>query len=146
MADLLRKIKQHSSPRGDATQRQAHYFAEGLEARLAGSGSKLYNSLMARRTSAVNFLKAYRLYAAACCFRVMGFKFANMTICKAIAGRKKVHIVDYGIHYGSQWPGLLKLLSIWPGGPPEVRITGIDLPQPGFRPAARSRPGDRATA
>jgi len=99
-AELLWKIKQHSSPRGDATQRLAHYFAEGLEARLAGSGSKLYNSLMARRTSAVDFLKAYRLYAAACCLRVMGFKFANMNICKAIAGRKKVHIVDYGIHYG----------------------------------------------
>ena len=35
-AELLWKIKQHSSPRGDATQRLAHYFAEGLEARLAG--------------------------------------------------------------------------------------------------------------
>jgi hypothetical protein len=136
-AQLLWKIKQQSSPRGDATQRLAHYFAEGLEVRLAGSGSKLYNSLMARRTSAVDFLKANRLYAAACCFRMMAFKVANMTICKAIAGRKKVHIVDYGIHYGSQWPGLLKLLSICPGGPPEVRITGIDLPQPGFRPASR---------
>jgi hypothetical protein len=136
-ADLLRKIKQHSSPRGDATQRLAHYFAEGLEARLAGSGSQVYNSLMAKRISVVDFLKAYRLYAAACCFRVMAFKFANLTICKAIVGRKKVHIVDYGIHYGSQWPGLLKFLSIWPGGPPEVRITGIDLPQPGFRPASR---------
>ena len=97
----------------------------------------MYNSLMAKRISVVDFLNAYRLYAAAYCFRVMAFKFANLTICKAIAGRKKVHIVDYGIHYGSQWPGLLKFLSIWPGGPPEVRITGIDLPQPGFRPAAR---------
>jgi hypothetical protein len=136
-AELLWKIKQHSSPRGDATQRLAHYFAEGLEARLAGSGSKLYNSLMAKRTSAVDFLKAYRLYAAACCFRVVAFKFSNMTICKSIAGRKRVHIVDYGIQYGSQWPGLLKCLSICPGGPPEVRITGIDLPQPGFRPASQ---------
>jgi hypothetical protein len=67
-AELLRKIKQHSSPQGDATQRLAHYFAEGLEAWLAGSGSLVYNSLMAKRTSVVDFLKAYRLYAAACCF------------------------------------------------------------------------------
>ena len=66
MADLLRKIKQHSSPLGDATQRLAHYFAEGLEARLAGSGSQVYNSLMAKRISGVDFLKAYQLYAAAC--------------------------------------------------------------------------------
>jgi hypothetical protein len=57
--------------------------------------------------------------------QVVAFKFSNMTIC------------NYGIHYGSQWPGLLKCLSICPGGPPEMRITGIDLPQPGFRLAAR---------
>jgi hypothetical protein len=41
-AELLRKIKQHSSPQGDATQRLAHYFAEGLEAWLAGSGSLVH--------------------------------------------------------------------------------------------------------
>jgi hypothetical protein len=27
--------------------------------------------------------------------------------------------------------------SLRPGGPPKIRITGIDLPQPGFRPAER---------
>ncbi|WVZ48820.1 hypothetical protein U9M48_000227 [Paspalum notatum var. saurae] len=150
-AELLAHIRQHSSPWGDATQRLAHCFAEGLEARLAGSGSPAYASLMARRTRTptpvVDLLRAQRLYAAACCFRVMAFKFANMTICKAVAGARgrkkkkkstsKLHIVDYGVQYGSQWPGLLKLLSMWPGGPPEVRLTGIDAPQPGFRPAAR---------
>ena len=35
--DLLERIKRHSLPTGDATQRLAHYFAEGLEARLARS-------------------------------------------------------------------------------------------------------------
>ncbi|WVZ54639.1 hypothetical protein U9M48_005406 [Paspalum notatum var. saurae] len=135
--ELLEQIKQHSSPKGNSTQRLAHWFAEGLEARLAGSGSELYRSLMADRPSVMVYLKAYWLYLAACCFKIMAFKFANMTICKAVAGRKKVHIVDYGIHYGFQWPSLLGYLAAREGGPPEVRITGIDLPQPGFRPAAR---------
>ena len=40
--ELLRQIKQHSGPTGDATQRLAHCFAEGLEARLAGTGSQVY--------------------------------------------------------------------------------------------------------
>ncbi|KAL6653851.1 hypothetical protein ACP70R_008775 [Stipagrostis hirtigluma subsp. patula] len=136
--ELLSQIKQHSSPWGDATQRLAHCFAEGLEARLAGAGSQVYKSLMAKRTSVMENLKAYQLYMAACCFRMMAFKFANKTICKAVAGRKKVHIVDYGVHYGFQWPALLRFLATREGGPPEVRITGIDLPQPGFRPAART--------
>ncbi|CAD6255527.1 unnamed protein product [Miscanthus lutarioriparius] len=135
--ELLRQIKQHSSPKGDATQRLAHCFAEGLEARLAGSGSQLHRSLMAERISVVEYLKAYWLYLAACCFKMTAFRFSNTTILKAIAGRKKVHIVDYGVDYGVQWPTLLYRLAALEGGPPEVRITGIDLPQPGFRPAVR---------
>ncbi|CAO2145253.1 unnamed protein product [Urochloa humidicola] len=136
-AELLRKIKQSSSPRGDATQRLAHCFAKGLEARLAGTGSQVYKSLMSKGTSAVDFYKAYQMCLAVCCFRMMAFKFSNVTICKAITGRKKVHIVDYADHYGFQWPTLLGLLATWEGGPPEVRITAIGLPEPGFRPASR---------
>ncbi|KAL6907966.1 hypothetical protein ACP4OV_002136 [Aristida adscensionis] len=135
--ELLRQIKQHSSPRGDATQRLAHCFAEGLEARLAGTGSQLYKSLMSKRTSVVEFLMAYKLYLAACCFKAMAFKFSGKTIFNLIFGKRKVHIVDYGVHYGFQWATLLRFLAAREGGPPEVRITGIDLPQPGFRPAAQ---------
>ncbi|RLM70133.1 scarecrow-like protein 34 [Panicum miliaceum] len=133
--DLLRHIKQHSSPRGDATQRMAHCFAEGLEARLAGTGSQVYQSLMAKRTSVVEFLKAYKLFMAASSLKKVHIMFANQTILDAVAGRSKLHIVVYGVQYGLQWPGLLHFLARREGGPPEVRFTGIDLPQPGFRPA-----------
>ncbi|VAI84183.1 unnamed protein product [Triticum turgidum subsp. durum] len=71
--ELLRQIKQHSGPTGDATQRLAHCFAEGLEARLAGTGSQVYQSLVAKRTSVVEFLKAYKLFMAACCFKKANF-------------------------------------------------------------------------
>ncbi|XP_047084852.1 scarecrow-like protein 33 [Lolium rigidum] len=132
-SELLKRIKHNSSPLGDAAQRLAHYFAEGLEARLAGRGSQLYQSLMARRTSVADFLKANQLYMAACCCKKVAFVFANKTICNAVAGKKRLHIVDYGLNQGFQWPGLLRMLAARKGGPPEVRITGIDLPQPGFR-------------
>ena len=92
---------------------------------------------MAERIPVVEYLKVYWLYLAACCFKMTAFRFSNMAILKAIAGRKKVHIVDYGVNYGVQWPALLYHLANFEGGPPEVRITGIDLPQPGFRPARR---------
>ncbi|KAF8667528.1 hypothetical protein HU200_052724 [Digitaria exilis] len=135
--ELLKQIKQHSSPQGDATQRLAHCFAEGLQARLAGTGSIVYQSLMAKRTSAVDILQAYQLYMAAICFKKMVFVFSNRTIYNASLGKKKIHIVDYGIHYGFQWPCFLRHIACREGGPPEVRITGIDLPQPGFRPTQR---------
>uniref|UniRef100_A0ACD6ALD8 Uncharacterized protein n=1 Tax=Avena sativa TaxID=4498 RepID=A0ACD6ALD8_AVESA len=40
--DLLKRIKENSSPLGDAAQRLAHYFAEGLEARLAVHGKNTH--------------------------------------------------------------------------------------------------------
>ncbi|CAO1940237.1 unnamed protein product [Urochloa humidicola] len=133
--ELLAQIRRHSSPTGDAAQRLAHCFAEGLEARMAGTGSRLYRSLMVRPTSTADFLRAYQLFMAACCCKKVAFAFSNKTIFDAVSGRRRLHIVDYGIGYGFQWPGLLRGLAGRPGGPPEVRITGIDLPQPGFRPA-----------
>ncbi|CAO1940230.1 unnamed protein product [Urochloa humidicola] len=132
--ELLRQIKQHSSPKGDATQRLAHCFAEGLEARLAGTGSQVYQSLVAQRTSVVDFLKAYKLFMVACCFKKVKFMFSTTTICNAVAGRSKLHIVEYGVRHGFQYLGLLYMLSKREGGPPEVRVTAIAVPQPGFRP------------
>lgn len=40
--ELLKLIRQHSSPYGDANQRLASYFADGLEARLAGTKISMY--------------------------------------------------------------------------------------------------------
>ncbi|WVZ48765.1 hypothetical protein U9M48_000179 [Paspalum notatum var. saurae] len=132
--ELLRQIKQRSSPTGDASQRLAHCFAHGLELRLAGTPVAQPTT---KGTSVADFLKAYQLYLHVCCFQMVAFKFSRIAICKATVGRNKVHIVDYGGHQGSQWPFLLGYLAAREGGPPEVRITGIAFPQPGFRPAAR---------
>ncbi|KAF8645832.1 hypothetical protein HU200_066077 [Digitaria exilis] len=133
--ELLRQINDHASPTGDATQRLAYCFAQGLEARLAGTGSQVYRSLTTNRTPLPEFLKAYQDFMATCCFRKVAFVFANKAIFDVAVGRSKLHIVDYGLHSGFQWPELLRLLGARDGGPPEVRITSIDLPQPGFRPA-----------
>ncbi|VAH92353.1 scarecrow-like protein 9 [Triticum dicoccoides] len=142
--NLLKQIRQHASATGDAAQRLAYCFAKGLEARLAGTGSQVYKSLMAKHTSTMEFLKGYELFMAACSFKRVAFTFSSMTIFDAVEGKSKLHIVDYGLHYGCQWPGLLAWLATRDGGPPEVRITGIDLPQPGFRPAKRLEETGRA--
>ncbi|XP_072954196.1 scarecrow-like protein 14 [Typha angustifolia] len=135
--ELLKQIRQHSSMDGDANQRLAQCFANGLEARLAGTGSQIYHSQVAKRTSATDILKAYQLYMAACPFKKISHYFSNQTILDAAEKATKVHIIDFGVYYGFQWPCLIQRLSNRPGGPPELRITGIDLPQPGFRPAER---------
>jgi hypothetical protein len=135
--ELLTQIRQHSSPAGDGMQRLAHYFAGGLEARMAGSSTEVYRSLITLPTSGADILKAYHLYLATCPFRKITNFFSNKTIMKVAEKASKVHIIDFGIYYGFQWPVLIQRLSSRLGGPPQLRITGIDFPHPGFRPAER---------
>ncbi|KAJ0020771.1 hypothetical protein Pint_32800 [Pistacia integerrima] len=134
--DLLTQIRQHSSSSGDGTQRLAHYFANGLEARLAGTQKPISTHLNSR-ASAADVLQAYRAYISSCPFNRMSFYMANRTIIKVSEKATRIHIIDFGIGYGFQWPCLLQNLSKRSGGPPEIRMTGIEFPQPGFRPAER---------
>ncbi|KAF3330535.1 scarecrow-like protein 9 [Carex littledalei] len=133
--ELLKKIRKHASPDGDGSQRLASCFADGLEARLAGTGSQVYHRLMAKRTTATDYLKAYRLYLAACPFKRATYYFSNKTIVNSTKGALRIHIIDFGICFGFQWPSLIEHLAKRPGPTPRLRITGIDVPKPGFRPA-----------
>ncbi|KAI4306715.1 hypothetical protein L6164_029969 [Bauhinia variegata] len=138
--ELLKQIRQHSSPFGDASQRLAHYFANGLEARLVGAatGAQIfYTSLSSKRISSTDILKAYQVLISACPFKKFSIFFANKMILKAAEKVEGLHIIDFGISYGFQWPILIKFLSERAGGPPKLRITGIEFPQAGFRPTER---------
>ncbi|XP_022971432.1 scarecrow-like protein 9 isoform X1 [Cucurbita maxima] len=136
-SELLKQVRQHASPFGDGNQRLASCFADGLEARLAGTGSQIYKGLINKRTSAADVLKAYHLYLAACPFRKISNFTSNRTTMIASENATKLHVIDFGILYGFQWPTLIQRLSWRKGGPPKLRITGIEFPQPGFRPAER---------
>lgn len=135
--DLLKQIREHSSPTGDGMQRLAHYFADGLGARVSGSGTQSYVPVITKPTSAAEILKAYHLHLSVCPFKKLSNFFANKTIMKVSEKCTRLHIIDFGVLYGFQWPCLIERLSSRRGGPPELRITGIDLPNSGFRPAAR---------
>ncbi|KAJ3688202.1 hypothetical protein LUZ61_017366 [Rhynchospora tenuis] len=132
--ELLKKVRKHASPDGDDCQRLASCLADGLEARLAGTGSQVYRQLMARRTTATDYLKAYRLYLTACPFKRATFYFSNKTILNSTKGALRIHIIDFGVYFGFQWPSLIEHLAKRPGPTPMLRITGIEVPKPGFRP------------
>ncbi|KAL7104255.1 hypothetical protein ACP275_08G232700 [Erythranthe tilingii] len=55
---------------------------------------------------------------------------ANQAILEAFAGAKRVHVIDFGLKQGMQWPALIQALALRPGGPPAFRLTGIGPPQP----------------
>ncbi|XP_075517357.1 scarecrow-like protein 9 isoform X2 [Primulina tabacum] len=144
--ELLKQIRLHSSPFGDGNQRLAHYFADGLEARLAGTGSQIHKALVNRRTTAADYLKAYYTYLASSPFRKITNFASNKTIMTKSEKATRVHVIDFGILYGFQWPTFIQRIAARKGGPPKVRITGIDFPRPGFRPAERIQETGRRLA
>ncbi|KAF8668137.1 hypothetical protein HU200_052428 [Digitaria exilis] len=93
--------------------------------------------LITEHPSYVDFLEAYNLYFTACCFNRVAFIFSIMTIMKSMVGKRRLHIVDYGMHFGFQWAGLLWLLATREGGPLEVKITAIGPPKRKSYPAER---------
>lgn len=144
--ELINELREHSSAYGNGRQRMAHYFVEALVAKMSGTGGQLYSALSNNRPSEAQMLKALMLFCEHCPFIQVPHIFANHSIVEAFKGASRVHIIDYGILYGVQWPCLLYQLSTRPEGPPHLRITGIDRPQPGFRPSARIQDTGRRLA
>ncbi|KAL6195538.1 hypothetical protein ACLB2K_031157 [Fragaria x ananassa] len=136
--EKLKLIRQQSSPHGDGTQRLAHYLANGLEERL-NAAVPLYNPhcLFSCKMSAADILKAYQTYMKACPFKMMSNIYANNTILKLAENVTRLHIIDFGILYGYQWPCLIQMLARKPSGPPMLHITDIEFPQSGLQPSGR---------
>ncbi|XP_023638391.1 scarecrow-like protein 30 isoform X2 [Capsella rubella] len=134
--EKLKEIREHSSIRGDATQRLGYHLAEALEARLTGTMSTPISATYSI-TSMVDILKAYKGFVQACPTLRMCYFTANRTIFELAPKATTLHIIDFGILYGFQWPCLIKALSNREDGPPLLRVTGIELPQSGFRPSER---------
>ena len=53
--ELLKQIRKHSCPSGDASQRMAHYFANAIEARMVGAGNGTQILYMSQKMFSANF-------------------------------------------------------------------------------------------
>ncbi|XP_078161772.1 scarecrow-like protein 9 [Carex rostrata] len=136
-SELIKQIRKEASPIGDGIQRLACILVDGLEARLAGTGSVTYRQYVTRKVCTTDYLKVYHMHTRVIPTLRVSFHFANESILSATGNASKIHVVDFGITFGFQWPSLIQSLAKRKGGPPKLRITGVDLPQPGFHPTER---------
>ncbi|KAG5515261.1 hypothetical protein RHGRI_036335 [Rhododendron griersonianum] len=134
--ELLKQIRKRSSPSGNSSQRLAHCFANALEARLAGTGNMIYKDLTVKNMITSDALRAYKMYMSTVPFFKMSNYFATQTSLEIAEKATTLHFIHFQIMHGIQLPPLIQSLSRRPGGPPKLRVTAIDCPQPGFRPAA----------
>ncbi|BBN01002.1 DELLA protein [Marchantia polymorpha subsp. ruderalis] len=135
---ILRYLASKVPEAGDAGERVGAYFTRALACRVAkrleaaggngpeGDHSELLASL--RIPDAPSQEEIHAAYLAL--NRVTPFlRFAHLTANQAIVeemeGEDIVHLVDFEIMQGVQWPPLMQALAERPGGPPHLRLTGI---------------------
>lgn len=123
---LMDELRQMVSVSGEPMQRLGAYLLEGLIARLSSSGSSIYKALKCKEPTSSELLSYMHILYEVCPYFKFGYFSANGAIAEALKGENAVHIIDFQIAQGSQWISLMQALAARPGGPPHVRITGID--------------------
>ncbi|CAL5411804.1 unnamed protein product [Camellia sinensis] len=125
---LMLKLEGMVSVCGEPIQRLGAYMLEGLRARLLSSGSLIYKKLKCREvlpTSSELMSYMHVLYQI-CPYYKFAYNSANVVIKEAMENESRIHIIDFQLAQGSQWVDLIKDLAKRPGGPPYIRITGVD--------------------
>ncbi|WCJ37416.1 GRAS family transcription factor [Euphorbia peplus] len=123
---LMDELRRMVSVSGEPMQRLGAYMLEGLVARLASSGSSIYKALRCKEPESADLLSYMHILYEVCPYFKFGYMSANGAIAEAMKDQNKVHIIDFQIGQGSQWVTLIQAFAARPGGPPHIRITGID--------------------
>lgn len=120
---LVKHIGILAASQSGAMRKVATYFAEALARRIY----KIYpNDNL--EVSYSDILETH--FYETCPYLKFAHFTANQAILEAFSGAPRVHVIDFGLKQGMQWPALIQALALRPGGPPEFRLTGIGPPQP----------------
>ncbi|KAI3464416.1 hypothetical protein Pfo_021079 [Paulownia fortunei] len=100
---------------GDSVQRVSAYFADGLVAKLLTRKSPFYDMMMKIPTPEEEFLAFTELYKVSPFYQFAHFT-ANQAILEAFekeenTNNRALHVIDFDISYGFQWPSLMQSLS-----------------------------------
>lgn len=126
--ELIQEARGAVSISGEPIQRLGAYMVEGLVARKEASGSFFYQTLKCREPKSKDLLSYMHISYEICPYLKFSYMAANGAIAEACRSEDRIHIIDFQIAQGTQWVTLLQALAARPGGPPLVRITGIDDP------------------
>ncbi|XP_019087701.1 PREDICTED: scarecrow-like protein 4, partial [Camelina sativa] len=126
----LVQIRESVSELGDPTERVGFYFAEALSNRLSPDYSTTTSS-----SEEEDLIISYKTLNDACPYSKFAHLTANQAILEATEDSNKIHIVDFGIVQGIQWPALLQALATRSSGKPtQIRVSGIPAPSLGESP------------
>lgn len=120
---LVKHVGLLAASQAGAMGKVATYFAGALAQRIYG----IYPQ-DGLETSCWEILQMH--FYESCPYLKFAHFTANQAILEAFAGATRVHVVDFSLNQGMQWPALMQALALRAGGPPAFRLTGIGPPQP----------------
>ncbi|CAA0815429.1 SCARECROW-like 13 [Striga hermonthica] len=123
---LMDIIEKMVSVSGEPSQRLGAYMLEGLRARLLSSGSIIYKKLKCKEPTSSELMSYMHVIYQICPYYKFAYMSANVIIGEAMENESRIHIIDFQIAQGSQWVSFIQTLALRPGGPPCIRITGVD--------------------
>ncbi|KAL3505638.1 hypothetical protein ACH5RR_031020 [Cinchona calisaya] len=116
---LLTMCRQSASMNGNPVQRIAYYFADALQKRVDQETGKFSSGLAGNNGKPMDTEKVLaRLHPAIIrCAQKLPFtqvtQFAGVqAILDAVASAKRIHLIDLGIKYGSQWTIIMQALAV----------------------------------
>nr|QAT94459.1 RGL1 [Litchi chinensis] len=121
---LVKHIGLLATSQAGSMRKVATYFAQGLARRIY----KIYPQDSLLESSYDDILQMH--FYESCPYLKFAHFTANQAILEAFATATRVHVVDFTLKQGVQWPALMQALALRPGGPPAFRLTGIGPPQP----------------
>lgn len=126
VASLMNVLERMVSVTGEPMQRLGAYMLEGIRARLLSSGSIIYKKLKCNEPTSAELMSYMGVLYQIVPFYKFAYMSANVVIGEAMENETRIHIIDFQIAQGSQWVSLIQDLARRLGGPPQIRITGVD--------------------
>ncbi|KAL9253460.1 Scarecrow-like protein [Drosera capensis] len=119
-----------ASPRGtSAVSRLVAYFTEALALRVARVWPNMFQTAIPRELDPPEDDTGMALRVLNHISPIPRFIHftANEMILRAFEGKDRVHIIDFDIKQGLQWPSLFQSLALRSNPPSHVRITGVGM-------------------
>ncbi|KAL5213152.1 hypothetical protein ABZP36_023999 [Zizania latifolia] len=121
----LARLGEMASPAGPTPlHRMAAYFAEALALRVVRLWPHVFDISPPRELTDDDAMALRILNAITPIPRFLHFTL-NERLLRTFEGHERVHVIDFDIKQGLQWPGLLQSLAARPVPPVHVRITGV---------------------
>ncbi|CAI7913320.1 unnamed protein product, partial [Closterium sp. NIES-53] len=118
------QLKPLARPKGTAMERLIHYMVEGLFKRVQGTGYEHFSTPVRKNPKELDEARAW--FATSTPYPAFGNMAITGMFLHAVSSASHVHLIDFGELLPFHLPTIMELLASRPGGPPHLRVTGLD--------------------